>query len=115
MTCLACLFLLGLKSKRRCTLRQMFVNDPLHREDWLKALVTRRKFEAFLRQLHFEDAGDVRGEKFAGSIDYRPNLVPKVGLLLESCRRRCVLFRPGRDLSYDEATARYGGSMTMIS
>ena len=114
MTCLACLFLLGLKNKRRSTLRQMFGNDPLHREDWLKALVTRRKFEAFLRQLHFEDADDVRGEKFAGSVDYRPNLVPKVGLLLECCRRRCVLFRPGRDLSYDEATARYGGRMTKL-
>lgn len=65
-----------------------------------------------LRQLHFEDAGDPTGTKWTHSINYRPNGVPKVGLYVEHYRRQCCLFIPERDMSFDEATARYRGRMT---
>ena len=67
-----------------------------------------------MRQLHFEDSADPRGEKFEGSTDFRPNGVPKVGQLLELFRRRALLFMPEENASYDEATAKYGGSMTKL-
>ena len=108
------LYLLGLKQKRRCRLRPMFGNDGLYSEPWLKKWTTRITFESFMRQLHFEDNADPRGLKFVGSVDYRPNGVPKVGLLLELGRRRYLLFMPEDDTSYDEATAKYGGSMTKL-
>ena len=108
------LYLLGLKQKRRSRLRPMFGSDEVLSEPWLKQWTTRITFEAFLRQLHFEDSADPRGVKFVGSVDYRPNGVPKVGLLLELGRQRYLLFMPDDDCSYDEATARYGGSMTKL-
>ena len=108
------LYMLGLKQKRRCVLRAMFGTDEMYAEPWLRKVTTRLRFEAFLRQLHFEDSMDVRGEKYEGSVDYRPNGVPKVGLLLEMFRTRCMLFRPESSLSYDEATAKYGGRMTKL-
>ena len=83
-------------------------------ETWLKQLTTRIKFEGFSRQLHFEDANDPTGSKWEHSVNYRPNGVPKVGLYAEMYRRRCCLFMPERDLSFDEATARYGGRMTNL-
>ena len=42
------------------------------------------------------------------------NSVPKCGLFMEHYRRRCVLFCPEPELSYDEATARYGDIMTHL-
>ena len=109
------LHMLGLKRCGRNSTRQMFSTDELYEEKWLKQLTTRIKFEAFLRQVHWEDSADPTGLKFpAVSTDYRPNGVPKVGLLLSSFRRRCVLFRPERILSFDEATAKYGGRMTHL-
>lgn len=114
VTQLMVLYMLGLKHKRRCTLRSMFGTDEYFAERWLKRMTSRNLFEAFLRQLHFEDNSDPRGNKFEGSTDYRPNGVPKVGLLLEFFRRRCMLFLPESDMSYDEATAKYGGKMTKL-
>ena len=108
------MYMLGLKQKRRCRLRPMFGQDVFFREDWLKEMTTRVTFESFMRQLHFEDSSDPCGKKFEGSTDYRPNGVPKVGLLLELFRRRCCLFRPEESASYDEATAKYGGRMTKL-
>ena len=108
------LHLLGLKRLGRNSVRKMFSTDTFQREDWLRNLTTRRKFEGFLRQLHFEDSGDPWGKKFPHSVNYRPNGVPKVGLMQEMFRRRCVLFVPEVEMSYDEATAQYGGRMTTL-
>ena len=108
------IYLLGLKQKCLCRLRPMFGNDEFYSEPWLENWTTRITFEAFMRQVHFEDSSDPKGLKFAGSVDYRPNGVLKVGLLLEHARQRCLLFMPEEDASYDEATAQYGGSMTYL-
>ena len=105
---------MGLKRLGRCNLRKMFSCHNLYQEDWLKNKTSRDKMEAFLRQLHFEDSGDPLGKKFPHSVNYRPNGVPKVGLLHEHFRRRCVLFCPEEEMSYDEATAKYGGAMTFL-
>lgn len=72
------LYMMGLKRLGRNNLRSMFSNDELLQEQWLKRLTTRKRFEAFLRQLHFEDSGDPFGKKFPHSTNYRPNGVPKV-------------------------------------
>ena len=106
--------LLGLKRCGKHNLRTMFSSDEVLQEPWLKKICTRIKMEAFLRQLHFEDAVDPHGRKYPHSVDFRPNGVPKVGLYAEKFRRRCILFRPDRDLSFDEATAKYGGRMTYL-
>ena len=90
----------------------MFSTDEMLQEPWLKRLCTRLKMETFLRQLHFEDGQDPYGAKYRHSVNFRPNGVPKVGLYTEKFRRQCVLFRPSRDLSFDDATAKYGGRMT---
>ena len=108
------LHMLGLKKLGKSSVRTMFSTDEFLQEKWLKDYTTRAKFEGFLRQLHFEDAGDPTGSKWAHSKNYRPNGVPKVGLYQEFFRRRCVLFIPERDMSFDEATARYGGRMTSM-
>ena len=111
------LHLMGVKRLGRSNLRKIFSLKPFHSEDWLKKLTSRIKFEGFLRQLHFEDSGDPFGKKFPHSVNYRPNKVPKVGLLQEHFRRRTVLFIlfiPEPDLSYDEATAKYGGRKTFL-
>ena len=92
----------------------MFGSDEFYREQWLKDLTTRVQLEAFLRQLHWEDSTDPLGKKYEYSTNYRPNGVPKVGLLLEHFRQRCVLFIPERNLSFDEATAKYTGRMTKL-
>ena len=105
---------LGLKHCSGNVVRKMFGNDPLYKEQWLKQQCTRLDFEAFLRQLHFEDAVDPHGKRYSHSINFRPNGVPKVGLFAERYRCRCVLFRPERDMSFDEATAKYGGRMTHL-
>lgn len=72
------LYLMGLKRLGRNSLRHMFSSDEFLQEIWLKKMTTNRKFEAFLRQLHFEDSGDPWGKKYPHSTDYRPNGVPKV-------------------------------------
>ena len=108
------LYELGLKHKGKDDLRSMFGSDDLYKEEWLKELTTRIQLESFLRQLHFEDSSDPFGVKYEYSTNYRPNLVPKCGLLLEHFRRRCCLFIPERNLSYDEATAKYTGRMTKL-
>ena len=106
--------LLGVKRLGKNNLRAMFSNDKLLQEPWLKDLCTRLKMEKFLRQLHFEDGQDPFGKRYPHSVNFRPNGVPKVGLYAEKFRRQCVLFRPYRDLSFDEATAKYGGRMTRL-
>ena len=106
--------LLGVKRCGKNNLRTMFSNDEMLQEPWLKRSCSRLKMEAFLRQLHFEDGQDPFGERYPHSINYRPNGVPKVGLYAEKFRRQCVLFRPSKDLSFDEATAKYGGRMTRL-
>ena len=108
------LHLMGLKHCGNQRLRQMFGNDELYTESWLKDRCSRLEFESFLRQVHFEDAIDPFGKRFSHSINYRPNNVPKVGLLMELFRQRCVLFRPEHNMSFDEATAKYGGRMTHL-
>ena len=108
------LHMLGLKRCGDHSVRSMFSKDRVLSEHWLKDLTSRIKFEGFLRQLHFEDAGDPTGTKWEHSQNYRPNGVPKVGLLMEYFRRRCVLFHPEKDLSFDGATAKYGGRMTNL-
>jgi len=102
---------------KRCgdqAVRSMFSCDPIMQEKWLKDATSRIKFEGFLRQLHFEDAADPTGSKWEHSLNYRPNGVPKVGLYMEHYRRRCCLFIPEEDMSFDEATAKYGGRMTHL-
>ena len=108
------LYKLGLKHKGKDDLRSMFGSDEFYQEEWLKELTTRIQFESFLRQLHWEDSTDPYGKKYEYSTNYRPNGVPKVGLLLEYFRRRCCLFIPERHLSFDEATAKYTGRMTKM-
>ena len=108
------LHLLGLKHSSKNRYRPMFGTDELYKEDWLKRRCSRLDFEAFLRQLHFEDMMDPCGKRYSHSTNFRPNGVPKVGLLLERFRYQCVLFRPEINLSFDEATAKYGGRMTHL-
>ena len=76
------LYMMGAKRLARNNLRAMFSNDELMQEQWLKGLTTRDRFEAFLRQLHFEDSGDPWGKKFPHSTNYRPNGVPKVTTII---------------------------------
>lgn len=66
-----------------------------------------------LAKLHFEDSTAPFGEQ--GGINYRPDGTPtKVGMWMLLVRQRCMVFLPGNNLSYDEATARYGGRMTRM-
>ena len=104
----------GLKHKGRDDLRSMFGSDEFYKEEWIKDLTSRIQFESFLRQLHFEDSTDPLGSKYEYSTNYRPNGVPKVGLYVEHFRRHCCLFIPERNLSFDEATAKYTGRMTKL-
>ena len=106
------MYLMGFKKLGNRDLRGLFSTNPMDRDPLLCELTTRIKLEKFLQQVHFEDSADPHGKKFPHSTNYRPNLVPKVGLLIEKFRRRCVLFCPEEDLSFDEATAKYGGRMT---
>lgn len=110
----AALYLLGLKHKGKDNLRDVFSTDPFYEEKWLKEITTRIQLEAFLRQLHYEDSTDPKGKRYDYSVNFRPNGVPKCGLLLEHFRRRSCLFRPETDLSFDEATAKYAGRMTKL-
>ena len=108
------MYLMGFKKFGNRDLRGLFSTNPMDRDPLLCELTTRWKFEKFLQQVHFEDSLDPRGKKFPHPTNYRPNGVPKVGLLLEKFRRRCVLFCPEEDLSFDEVTAKYGGRMTRM-
>ena len=56
-------YLLALEQKNRTNLRSMFDND-WYREDWLKRVTSRPEFEAFLRQLHYEDSNDPCGKGY---------------------------------------------------
>ena len=107
------LHVFGLKKLGTTDLRAMFSNDPMYCVPLAKQLTTRRKMEAFLRQLHFEDSACPCG-RYDHSVNYRPHGVPKVGLFMHHFNRRCILFCPERDLSFDEATAKYGGRMTHL-
>ena len=111
-SCTMTQYILGLKRLKRTELRSMFSNDLLYHEAWLKKLLSRRDFESFQRQLHYEDSVDPCGKGYGQ--DYRPNSVPKVGLLLELARRRYLLIIVEDNMSYDEATAEYGGTMTFL-
>jgi hypothetical protein len=108
------MYLLGFKKLGSRDLRGLFSTNPMDRDPLLCELTTRLKLEKFLREVHFEDSADPRGKKFPHSTNYRPNGVPKVGLLLEKFRQRCLLFCPEENLSFDEATAKYGGRMTRM-
>ena len=108
------LYMLGLKHKGKDDLRSMFGSHEFYQEEWLKELTTRIQLESFLRQLHWEDSTDPFGSKYEYSTNYRPNGVAKVGLLLEHFRRRCCLFIPEHNMSFDEATAKYTGRMTKM-
>ena len=110
----AALYMLGVKHKGKDNLRSMFGSDEFYQEDWLKEITTRIQLESFLRQLHFEDSTDPFGKKYEYSTNYRPNFVPKMGLMMEHYRRRCCLFIPENNFSYDEATAKYTGRMTHL-
>ena len=110
----AALYLLGLKHKGKDNLRDMFSTDEFYQEKWLKEITTRIQLESFLRQLHYEDSTDPKGTRYDYSVNYRPNGVPKCGLMMEHFRRRSCLFRPEPDMSFDEATAKYSGRMTKL-
>ena len=91
----------------------MFDTNPCYTEPMIKELTTHIKMEAFMSQLYFEDSSNPTG-RYSHSMNYRPNGVTKVGLFMYKFNRRCVLFIPERDLSFDEATAKYGGRMTYL-
>ena len=100
------LYKLGLNHKGKDDLSSIFGSGGFYQEEWLKQITTRIQLESFLRQLHFEDSTDPFGRKYEYSTNYLPNFVPKIGLPLEHFRRRCCLFIPERNLSYDEVTAK---------
>lgn len=64
-------------------------------------------------QLHFEDSLAPFGDD--GGKNYRPDGSPtKVGMWMEMVRCRCMVYLPGNKMSFDEATARYGGRMSRL-
>eukprot|EP01051_Picozoa_sp_SAG22_P013429 SAG22_NODE_1503_length_4277_cov_18.029440_1_plen_298_part_10 len=101
---LGILYLLAAAGKSGRSVREMYSSCEYRKTDWLKELCSREEFKLFLACLHAEDSAK----------PHRPNSVPKVGELLELFRQRCVLFFPEENLSYDEATAKYNGRMTVL-
>ena len=99
---------LGHKHLSQSDLRKMFGNDRVLSEDWLKDVTSYNEVVHFLRTLHFEDSMDPTDER--GGTNYRPNCVPKVGLLLEMFRQQSITFTPPgpADYSHDETTSYYG-------
>eukprot|EP01052_Picozoa_sp_SAG31_P025912 SAG31_NODE_2308_length_5966_cov_3.586330_1_plen_384_part_10 len=98
----ALLYLLAASGNAGRDVGKMFGTCRFRSVPWLKEEIKRDEFRQFLAALHCEDSGD----------PVRPNGVPKVGQLMELLRVRCNSFVPEECLSYDEATAKYGGRMS---
>ena len=103
------LIALGRKKLANTDLQSMFSTDVFLREEWLHQVTSLREFKHFLRTMHFEDNMDPTGKN--GGTNFRPNGVPKVGLLMELLRRECENFFPDgpQDYDYDEHTSEYNG------
>jgi len=72
---------------------------------WLKSLMPRRVFQLWRAALHCEDP----------TVPTPSGTVRKVGPLLAMFKERCnVVYIPTRDISYDEATAEFGGRTTKL-